>query len=157
MAVLRVGTGQNGITASTDLGGFAGVALTDLEGWDDFPEQERNSAERVGADGDFVSKYMRRKSKTIIITIEASMDSIVSLRAFRADIEALESQPGLIDLELTRTFGPDVVVETYTDCYINSNTLWKQLNNTVSVNMSLKTKTPWKQQVINGGAPTNVL
>lgn len=153
MITFKIGTGEFQIVATTTRSAdFKNIYLEEAEGWDDFPEQDRKSVEKMAGDGDFVSKFVRRKSKDLQIIL-AAIDTVSSVRDVREKVAYWEGSNELITLELTRTDGYDTIVEVFENCRINSRTLWKQKGDGFArINMSFKTAGPYKK-VSKNGAP----
>jgi hypothetical protein len=157
MKTLKIGTGENQITATTVFTTGDNFILEDVAGWDDFPEQVRSTADKISGDGSFVSPYSRRKEKSLIVIISA-LNSSGSVRELRERLAYWETAEGFIPLELTRVENGTTTVEVYDSCYISSATLWKQIGDSyAAVNLAYKTTTPWKTRSVDGAEPTTVL
>lgn len=123
------------------------VYLEDIEGWDDFPEQERRSSEKISGNGSFVSGFMRHKARSLDVTFSAvSFDNVKSLRQ---KIIFWETSQDLFPLVLMRFIDGELNTEVIPDCYISGKTLWKQSSNgVVRVNMAFKSKHATKRLYI---------
>lgn len=136
---------------------FSNLIIEDLSGWDDFPEIDRKYYEKISGNGDFVSKFYRHKAREIEATLAFKDSSDVTV--LRNKIANFQNNGGeFIRLSVKRNKGEgQIELEVIPDCYISGNTLWKQRDKFVRVNMVFKTLSPLKDLYLNGNFQSKIL